>query len=43
MPAQTPPQRAGADSTRQCDKLPPGVNVGKGIGIGDACFLQTAG
>ncbi|WP_160312561.1 hypothetical protein [Caballeronia mineralivorans] len=31
---QTAKQRAGADSTRQCDKLPPGVS----IGIRDACF-----
>jgi hypothetical protein len=31
-------QRLGADSTRQCDKLPPGVS----IGIRDACFALDA-
>jgi len=43
MPAQTPRQRTRADSARQCDKLPPGVHVGMGIGTGNACFLRTAG
>jgi hypothetical protein len=34
----TAKQRLGAESTRQCDKLPPGVS----IGIRGACFALDA-
>ncbi|MDN7181136.1 hypothetical protein M0D69_24715 [Caballeronia sp. SEWSISQ10-4 2] len=36
--AQTAKRRLGAESARQCDKLPPGVS----IGIRDACFALGA-
>jgi hypothetical protein len=45
-PALTPQQRFGAVSTRQCDKLPPGVDIGTAgtaIGSGNACFLSSEG
>jgi hypothetical protein len=42
-PVQTPRQRAGADFTRQYDKLPPGADIGTAIGVRNAWFLPTAG
>jgi hypothetical protein len=41
--ARTPRQRSNTNSTRQYDKLPPGVDIGTAIGIRNACFLRIAG